>query len=109
MSQEALPPTGLVPSLQLIQIIQEIIQKNEPYSSSSSSSSMSNHNITPLYSCEELAYLKQNLDDNYVTSRSLKLILKYLKVEDKKDQSLLELIKGSSLKFPQFKKPVIEV
>lgn len=93
---------GLVPSANLTQIAQEIIQNSGFSSLSSTQQSIS------LFTSEELTLLQQNLHDNYFTSQSLNIISKYLKSEKSK-RSLASLIKGSSLKFPTFIKPVVEV
>lgn len=102
---------GLNPSSELLSVIQEILLSHStlpPPSSSSPSSHSSSPLPSSLFSLDEINLLKFDLENVCVTSNSLKLIQRYLKSNEKK-RSLKSIIQGSSLKFPKFVIPTVEV
>jgi hypothetical protein len=101
---------GLFPSSELISVIQEILQVTPSHSSSTPQPSSSSSGSLQLssFSFEELNSLRIDLENSYVTPLSLKLIQRYLK-SDYKKRTLKSIIQGSSLKFPKFVHPTVEV
>jgi hypothetical protein len=99
---------GLKPSSELISVMQEILKEN-PASASSIPITPSLSSSSPsLFSSEEISLLQSDFDQSYVTSLSLKLIKRYL-TRDQKKRTLRSLLQGSSLKFPKFVIPTVEV
>ena len=77
---------GIKPTEKLLFLIEEIIEDNTRLN---------------LFTIEEINSLKEELRTNCLRKESLKLILKYLKIERKKE-NLNDFIRGSKLIFPSF-------
>lgn len=91
---------GLTLNSELKQIIEEILTLQNKNNK--------NNNNNNLFSKEDISTLQSNLNENYISSKSLTLISIYLKNE-KKNQNLKTIIKGTKLKFPHFITPIVEV